>query len=250
MPDQGLFETPGTPAPTPSADPAPTTPSNDLFADQLQGITDEDGRPKYDTVPKALDALGNSQAYIRKLEEEARARDAETQALKDQVAKSEAVEDVVARLTAQNEQVQETPQPNTLDQDAVLGLVQKALNSERQEATRNDNLNSVYNSLNQAYGDKAKEVIAEKVQELGTTPEKLKELSKENPGLVIALFNGQAVQSASPTSSSINLPNGPNEPKPLERPQKSLLQGATSKEQADYMRKIKEQVYKEHGVEV
>lgn len=255
MADQALFDANATPAtPAPGAEPAPvaqpTIPPADLFADQLAGVKNADGQPKYDSVPKALEALGNSQSHISQLENEAKARDTELAQLREQAAKHEAVEDVVARLTAnKDEQIQATPQSSGLDQDAVHSVVQQALNAERQTTIRNDNLNSVYGVLTEKFGDKARDVIAEKVQELGTTTEQLKELSMSNPSLVVALFEAGRPLSSNPTSSTHNLPTGNPTDATLERPEKSLLSGATSKEQAAYMDKIREDVYKKHGVE-
>ncbi len=254
-PDQGLFDPAANPNPVadPVATPVvpaatPTTPSPDLFADQLTNIKGPDGQPKYESVPKALDALGNSQTHISNLENEAKAKDAELAQLKEQVAKNEAVEDVVARLTATNEQVQETPQSNGLDQEAVLTLVNQALNAEKNETVKQGNLNSVYSALSDKYGEKARDVIADKVNELNTTTEQLKVLASENPNLVLALFEASSAPASNPTSSNMSFPTGPTGPKELEKPKKSLLSGATSREQSDFMAKIKADVYEKHGV--
>ena len=253
-PDQGLFDAAN---PNPVADPVatpvvpaatPTTPSPDLFADQLTNIKGPDGQPKYESVPKALDALGNSQVHIGKLEDEAKAKDAELVQLRDQVARNEAVEDVVSRLTAKDEQVQATPQSNGLDQEAVLNLVNKALNAEKTEVVKQDNLNSVYSALTNKYGDKARDVIADKIKSLNTTTENLKSLASENPNLVLALFEAGNAPPSNPTSSNMSFPTDPTGPKELEKPNKSLLSGATAKDQAEFMDDIRKKVYEEHGI--
>ena len=250
---QALFDTPA-PAAPPAAPAAPApvvepvAPQPDLFADKLSGIKDVDGNPKYDSVPKALDALDNSQRHISTLENEAKAKDSEIGQLREQVAKHDAVEDVVSRLTANNEQVQATPQSTGLDQEAVQTLVQQALSAERTEGTKKNNLNSVYDILSEKFGDNARDAIAEKVQELGTTLDKLKTLASENPNLVLALFEGGKAPSSNPTSSTFNIPAGTPKPEGLTRPPKSLLSGASTKDQAAYMKQIQEDVYKKHGV--
>ena len=67
--------------------------------------------------------------------------------------------------------------------------------------------------------------------------------------MVLALFNVQASQGAKPTTGSVSIPSSYKPPREeLKRPEKSLLSGATSKDQAEFMRKIKEDVYAKYGV--
>lgn len=252
MSDQDIFDKDGNKIvvdPTPPV--APTTPPANLFADQLTDIKNADGTPKYDSVPKALEALGVSQQHIQTLEAEAANSSTELAALREQVAKHDGVEEVIARLAARDadEQVQETPQPNVVDEEAVLALVRNALNTERTETQAAKNVATVQQAIIAKYGDKASEVLAAKAQELGTTLEGLKKLSSENPAIVLALFGGEAPSPNNPVSASMVINPGLPEDTPLERPEKSLLVGASSQEQMDFMRKVRDDVYKKHGVE-
>jgi len=90
-------------------------------------------------------------------------------------------------------------------------------------------------------------MVQAKAKELNTTPEALGALAATSPDMILALFNNKTT-SPSVTNSSFNL--GFNKPAeaPLGRPEKGLLSGATSAEQREFMRKVKAEVYKKHGI--
>jgi hypothetical protein len=235
--------------------PAPSAPSSNPYADQLGGIKDPStGAQKYGNVEEALKGLSNAQEYIPQLKSEISDKDNKIQELQAELDKRSSVEDVVSRLTANQNQdtpPQETPQVAGLDEQAVQQLVYSLLSEKEQETALKSNRTRVNQKLNELYGEKAPEVIATKAGELGLTPEKLGELASESPDVVLALFNS-APQStgASPTTTShTNTGYKPPEA-PLEKPTKSLLQGATAKEQEAYMLEIQKQVYEKYGVEV
>jgi vacuolar-type H+-ATPase subunit I/STV1 len=213
-------------------------------------IKNENGEPKYKTVADALKALANSQAFIPQLLNEKKTVEEELKQLREQAAKQQSIEEVLAKLTANNEEkpVEKTPPASGLDANAVADLVRKELEAVNSKAQQQKNLAEVNNSLKQKFGDKAREVLAAKAVELGSTPEDLGELAKKSPAMVLALF-GDKKSTSTPVTSSFNLPRQSVEPE-LERPTKSLLLGATSRDQKDYMSKVRERVYKRHNVEV
>lgn len=253
MPEENLFDgntnTDNPPAAAPAGDGAVTPSQDNLFADQLAGIKNSEGKPKYDSVPKALDALDHSQEHILNLTTKSKELESENEQLRLAAAKHESVEDVVSRLTAlKHDQVSGTPQPTVVDPAEINKLVRNALDSDRADQSRQNNKNGVTNQIKERFGDKAREVISVKATELGTTPEALGELSADNPQLVLALFAEGGAKPANPTSTSMTLPMGDPAVKELEKPVKSLLAGATSQEQADFMKKIKEDVYAKYDV--
>ncbi|UCW44315.1 hypothetical protein, partial [Pseudomonas phage PPAY] len=65
---------------------------------------------------------------------------------------------------------------------------------------------------------------------------------------VLALFNASTNSVKLNTATSLNTQLNAPERQPLQRPEKSLLKGATSKEQAEFMRRIREEVYAQHGI--
>ena len=229
-------------------DQAPATPN---FADQLSQIKNGDGVQKYSDVPSALQALGQSQSHISTIETENKTlRDA--LAAKDvELEKIGSVEDTVAKLLRTNGQQPVTPEPveNVLNDEAVNKLLDARLDLRDQQKIESDNYGAVDKILSDKYGEKAGEHIVSVIGTLGMSTDSFKELSRKSPQAALALFNQSTQAGALPTSSSINIQPNRNERPPLEKPTKSLLQGATSGEQKDFMAKVKAEVYAKHGVE-
>lgn len=232
-------------------EPAPAPSSDASYADLLAMIKNEEGKQKYDSLPKALEGLVNAQQYIPQLKTELQQKEAELNELRAKLAQQASVEDVVSRLTAKANQPEAVAQPapaGGLDEKAVMSLMEQLLEQRTAASTQAANQAKVQDALTAKYGDKASEVVAQRAQALGTTPQKIGELASQNPSLVLELFNTSAPKGPTPTVSSVNS-SGFNAPVPeLKKPERSLLGGATSKQQADYMRQIREAVYREHGI--
>lgn len=228
----------------------PVEPSG-VLDDLLASIKNPQGEAKYKTVDEALKGLVNSQAHIQTLEAERRAQDEELAKLRELAAKQTSIDEVLAKLTANNQQEQkptETPSSVGLTEAQVAELVKRTLEGRDAQSKAETNLSLVQKTLAEKFGDEAKagEAVRKKAAELGTTPEALGQLSTQNPQLVLALFTPSA-KPATPTSSSVNM-HTPTSDIPLAPPTKSLLIGATSREQKAYMQQIKDEVYKKYNV--
>lgn len=226
----------------------------DIFADQLKMIKNESGEQKYDSVPKALEGLAHAQAFIPQLKTELQAKEAELEALKQKLEGTASMEDIVARLTAQKQEPKEeqaaTPaqEPTgALDEKAVLELVQRYQQQSEAQKAADNNVKQVTDSLTAKFGEKTQDAIQSKATELGVTTDYIKELAKTSPKMVLSLF-GTTAKVPAPTTNSIKTSLDVPNPEPLERPSKSLLSGATSKEQAEYMERIKRDVYERLGI--
>jgi hypothetical protein len=220
------------------------------FTNQLSMIKNENGEQKYDSVPKALDALAHSQQFIPQLKTEVASKDAEIAALKEELAKREAVGDVVEKLTAQQAQPEPTPQVSGMNEQEVLNLVQNFSQQQAQQQAAASNEKSVSDALFSQYGDKTQEVVATKAAELGMTVEALQGLSRTSPQAALQLFGTQASSTPKTTTGSVNLNMQPaEETYEVPKPEKSLLRGASTNDQVEYLRKIRENVYKRYNVE-
>lgn len=249
MTDQSVFDTPQ----DNSGQPAQQQPvQSNPFANQLAGIVNEEGKQKYETVDKALEGLANAQSYIPQLKDQVSQQEAEINKLRAELEQRQSVEEVVSRLAPSQPQVepQATPQETQgLSEEKIAEIVQQKLVQNQQQSVQSENKNKVNSSLIAKFGDKAGEVVSTKAKELNTTPQQLEQMAATNPEMVLALFNTQATSGVKPTSGSVNIPpTAPTEQAPLERPAKSLLSGATSAEQKEYMLKVKEGVYARYGV--
>jgi len=231
---------------------APQPDSTNPFADQLSGIKTEEGKQKYDTIEKALDGLAHAQDYIPHLKTQVNSQEAEIAKLKAELEQRQSVEDVVSRLTStpQAPAVAETPQVSQgLSEEQVATLVQQQLAQTQVQANQVTNKQQVNAELVSKFGDKAGDVVREKALALGTTPQDLEQMAAKNPKMVLALFNTQATSGVSATTGSINIPpTAPMDREPLARPEKSLLSGASSAQQREFMQKVKADVYAKFGV--
>lgn len=226
------------------------TPTPDeMFKNQLASIKREDGSQKYNTVDEALNALNHGQVHISRLEQNYKELEERNRQLEVEVSKLQAAEDVVSRLTAQNNQDEATTSNTGLDESAVVNLVSQALEAKERQNSVQKNLSTVAEKMTQKFGDKARDVIASKASDLGTTPEKLGELASQNPQLVLALFDEKVGSTPSPSTSSVNIPLSKSEGLQPPEFEKSLLSGATTKDLVEGFRKMKEYTNKRLGVE-
>ena len=231
----------------PQVTPEQTTPDtnpNDLFADQLAAIKNSDGAPKYDTVEKAMEALQHSQQYIPELKDKVSIQEQEINELKAKLEAGQKVQDIVDKQTPP-QQEQQTTEP--LGEQAILDIVSSVLSKRSVEDTQQVNSEQVNKALVSKYGANAQAEVAKRAKELGMKPSELGALSKSNPAAALALF-GEKVSSSPTTTNSYHIPADQVQHEPVKRPEKSVLSGATSQEQGDLMRRIKEEVYRKHNI--
>lgn len=234
--------------------PATPDPSNDNpFVDQLKKITNDKGEPKYKDVSQALEALAHAQQFIETLKSEKQELEQKYTQTASELQKRASVEEVVERLTGRPNTTtlkEDPPTESALDEDKIKQLVLSALNEQSQQTSAQQNLNKVSEALTQAYGDKAKEMVKKRAEELGTTPVDLQELSKTKPNLVLSLFQDVKVQNTNPSISTQYTPRITTQTLEPPKPSRSLMRGATNKEVVEALRASKEYTNKRLGVQV
>lgn len=229
--------------------PAPQPDTSSAFVDQLKQIKNESGEQKYDSVPKALDALAHSQSFISQLKQETASKDAELQALKEELAKREAVGDVVEKLTAQQAQPEPTPQVSGLDEQKAVELFNQLTAQQQATQVAQSNEAAVSNALFEKFGEKTSAAVSNKAAELGMTVEGLKQLAQSSPQAALQLFQVQASTAPKTTTGSYSIPPTSVQVDEVAPPEKSLLRGASTNEQIEYLRKIRQNIYNKHGIE-
>lgn len=215
MPDQSLFS-----QDNPQETPAQQTsvPVESLFADQLKTIVDETGRQKYETPEDALKALKHSQEYIPSLKGQVSQYEQEIARLKAELEQRSSVEDLVSRLTTQQEPKDPaTPAPAGLDEKAVQKMLEEVLAKRDTESTVKQNLVKVEAALSEKFGDKAAEVLNKKAEALGLTKEQLKNMAATTPQVVLSLFEAAHAPTPTPTA-------GGHRSVPLSSPEMTLEQ--------------------------
>ena len=246
MADQLFKDEPNaTPQVTPEPTITPQANPNDLFTDQLAAIKNSEGAPKYDSVEKAIEALQHSQQYIPELQSKMTSQETLISALTAKLEASQSVQEIINQQTPPNE-VPPTSAPSLSEQDIEDKLTQ--LLEQRSAVTQaSTNASTVNTTLTQKYGANAQAEIASKAKQLGMKPSELGELAKKNPTMVLALF-GEKLGVSNPSTGTIVPPMISPTIEPVKRPDKSVLSGATAKEQGEMMSRIKEEIYRKHGI--
>lgn len=228
----------------------PSAQSDNLWADQLASIQNERGEAKYKDLPTALDALKHSQEYIPSLKQENETLKEKVERLEKEAQERQALEDTLSRLTEPKQEPTAQPGPSGLTEEQVASLLEQRLTAREEQQRSQANLAQVSDAIRRQYGDKAKDVIAQKCEEYGMTPSDMESFAAKNPKAVSALFNVNSSPSGKPSTSSVNIPPvTPRQEHVLEKPSRSMLSGATTKDTTDYMSKVKESVYAKLGVQ-
>lgn len=235
-------------APAPAVPPVAPAPSD--VEQLLSAIKNEAGQPKYQNVQEALKALQHSQEYIPTLKNQLTTVEQELAKAREEAAAAKRVEDILEQLTANNldNKGELPPAASGLDQEAVEKLVLRQLSELETQKTISANVDAVQSALTAKFGDKTSEVVAAKAAELGTTPQLLKKLAAESPKAVLALFGAQAVKNLNPSTSSVVVPPVSKPDTEFKRPDKSVLVGATNKEQIAHFKDIEAKVHARLGV--
>lgn len=231
----------------------PTPSSDDVFADKLSAIKNENGEPKYKTVEDALEALAHSQNFIAQLKQEKQTEAEKRAEIEAELSKRASVEEVVNRMLQKpNEPTTKADPPkedSSLDESKVQQMVEQMLNSRTQEQMRADNVRKVSDELSNKFGGSVRDVLANRAKELNMTVDQVRELSAENPAMVLKLFDDVQVVDKKPTTSSQYTPRTTSSEIEPPKREKSILQGGmTSKETAEYMKQMKEYTRKRLGV--
>jgi len=269
MTDQSLFdEQPATPA-DPAANAAPAvapaaapqgvgTPtlavSPEPFADLLGSIKNDRGEKKYETIPKALEGLQHAQEYIPQLQLKLDNQAEEVTRLREELAKRTAVEDVVDRLSAN--QQQQANQPVSLDENAVQDMLGQLLDQRDAKSIQEANVATVVNSLKESLGAEAEKAFYGKAQELGMTVAQMNLLAAQSPLAVLSYFGETPVApQAAPTVTTGGVNTTaikPVQQSYIGRSQAKVLVGSTSEElraESEAAKKMVEELHNQ-GVSV
>lgn len=230
----------------------PNAQSDNLWADQLASIKNESGESKYKDVPTALEALKHSQEYIPTLKSENETLKQEIEQLKTKAQRAEELEQTLDRLSQQPETPSEEQPTQGLTAEQLQDLLEQKLSEREKAQAAQQNSQEVEQAIRQAYGEKSSEVVAQKAKEYGMTAEQLGQWAASSPKAVMALFEVKSsAQGGKPSpNSSVNIPPvAPNNEEELPKPKRSVLGGASSKEQAEYMAAIRRRTNQRLGVE-
>ena len=226
---------PATPVVT-QPDPTPATFSIPDMVTEFVG----EGK-KYASAEDALSSIPHAQSHIDRLEEEAKTRDEELAILREQVAKSTALDDVLDSIKS-NQDNSGIPPRNELDETKVTSLVNSVLQSNEAQKAAQVNVDSVINKGLEVFGDKADEVFHKAAQDNGLTVDQLNKLSATAPQAVMKLMGIGDKISPIPTKSegSVNTDTfNTNQPEPNTSSNIMSKVGLTTKDMVEGWRKAK-----------
>ena len=224
MSDQDVFEQAGDQdqgqqGGTENTENAQETSSQDVFADKLSTITNEDGTPKYTDVASALDSIPHAQSHIQTLESEA----AE---LKAQLEREKAAKELLAK---QVQKPEPSGQPGLTAED-VARIAQETQQKANQANAEQANVNAVNAKFSELYGGKAVEQMQTIAKESGMSVAAIKQLAKQSPQAVFRLAGINTQQKPlAPKTPGSGSGDQFNEPRQPDTP-KSVMGGSSTKE--------------------
>lgn len=203
-----LFGTQNDPAPvlppSPEGTPAagstpPVQATENLFADQLAGITAEDGRQKYADVPTALASIPHAQTRIQELTQKVTEMETE-------LSKQKGADELIEQLRAANTPT--TPPSGDVNAAELSTLVEQIMQQKQTATTAVENQKKVSDTLTNAFGDKAMSTLESKATELGLGMDGMMKLASSSPAAVLAFFGqDNPASNADPIQSGSIPPN-------------------------------------------
>ena len=169
------------------------TPQANPYEDVLAQITNPAGKPKYDSVEKALESIKPKDDFIDTLTVKATELEQENAVLKADLSKRETTEEMVNRVMENQNKpnAQETPGGEAPEIN-IAELVAAEINKINSGNAEKSNREAVANKLAETYGEKASEVLASKMTELGVTPEFFKSVIEQSPNAALKLIGEDA----------------------------------------------------------
>lgn len=134
---------------------------------------------KYKSVDDALKSVPHAQTHIQRLE-------AEAQALKDELAKRRATEELLEELKG-SVRSETTPPVASVDPNAINSLVESVLTRKEQERVAKENQASIIKAFTDKFGEKAEEEYNKVAQQSGLDLANLNKLSASSPKAVLRL---------------------------------------------------------------
>lgn len=216
------------------------TPNAEGQLDQmLKGITNAEGKPKYNSVEQALGSISPAQSHIKQLETDNQSLKQEIEALKQQV---DEYKQQVERLGSLEDILEQRTETKGMSQEELDAYFEQKFAQRENAISASQNKATVVKSLVDLYGDKAKaeaEFVAMQ-SELGID---LTELSAQSPKAVLRYFKKPEARTPDNFSGQSRQEFKPSGEKPAARMPR------TTKESISQWRDVGKEVRSKYGVE-
>ena len=187
-----------TPESTPAVGEAGSVSSNGLDT-LLASIKNERGEQKYQSPEEALKGAAHAQQYISELKSQLADMKNKLGELETEGNARSAVEEAFDTLSAQGQGDVNTTR-SSLDEDAVLAILQKR----ETEQVKTANREKIKQMFVSQYGDAAAKKFGEVASELGLTTVELTELAERSPAVIQKVVGQAPTPSPAFSRSSVN----------------------------------------------
>lgn len=227
-------------SPVEGSQPAPETQkvaaeSKSDYSEFLEAITNSEGKPKYKSVPDALLGAAKAQEHIARLEQE-------NATLRGVAQKVDTLEQVLANLQT-GKAVDQPLAPKVEDQEKlVLSVLEKREIAAREEGNRK----TVLNALQEKFGEKTSEALAQKANDLGISVAELGALAARSPKAVLEYFKVESKGTPS-VQGTVNTDALRPKEEGVKVPE-NIMWGAKGSEVINLWKSIGQEVRKELGV--
>jgi len=218
-----------------SVPPKPEGMSKTDYAELLEAITNQEGKPKYKSVSDALIGAAKAQEHIARLE-------AENAEFRANFTKAKTGEELLKELESERKRADQ-PVPKVEDQESmILSVLEKREAALREKGNRE----AVLSTLKNKYGDKLESALQSKAEDLGLTVAELGSLAARSPKAVLAYFDAKAtgtptVKGTVNTEALQPVQKGPTVPE-------NIMWGASTQDRINLLREIRADVEKQLGL--
>lgn len=205
--------------------------------DILKSITSTTGEQKYQTTTDALYALKHSQEHIAKIE-------AENTELRGSAELGDRMDKLFTKLEQEPKKSETPAAVGSIGIEDIKEVTAKVYKDLKAEDVVTGNLNKVDRVMGERYGDKAKELVAQKANDLGVGIDFLMDMAARSPDGFVSLFPApEKSVGTSELTGSVNADAlKPNESDQDLTPKTDLLYGAPTSEVLAHWNKVGDSV--------
>lgn len=162
---------------------------------------------KYATTEDALKSVPDKEFHIQRLERQAEEMRQAMRELEEKANSGKTLEEVLERLNKEQDTTRHTTEESNQPDVSVFERKLEELQSQipntykqlRAQEQAEANEREVHTALTQRYGDRARDILHQRAQELGVSVARMKEMAQESPRAVLELFPQKGANPGQPS---------------------------------------------------
>lgn len=187
------------------------------YAEFLEQLTDEAGKPKYASIEDALKGAVHAQQHIKTLETDNSTLRTEKQRMEELVTQFTSTTEDAAKAATTAEAATPAPQEGaTPDVDTLYAEFKARMEQEQAQTAAERNKEAAQSALKEQYGDKSEDVLKQTAQALGVSTEYLMNQAATSPKAFSKLvgLDTSKGKNSDFTGSTVNVGATPSSDKP------------------------------------